>query len=148
MSPADLHKEVERLISAYVDNELTQSEAQRVRIHIEDCGECAHAFRELSQLRALTASVAFPEPVDERLDRLKLVLSVRAPRQTGWLLICVGLILWAAYLAFIGVSRMRMPQPAEAVFAAVVAGFGLLFLSVIRQRVLEHRHDPYRRVRR
>ena len=35
----------EALISGYLDGELTQGDAQRVRVHLEDCAVCQRTAR-------------------------------------------------------------------------------------------------------
>lgn len=148
MNSSGVHNEVQGLLSAYLDGELTQAEAQRVRIHVEDCRECARELNEMSRLRTLTAAMPVPEPPDARMDELERSLSVSAPRQTAWVLICSGLIAWVGYLVVHAIRNLRIPEPGEALLVAVITGVVLLFISVARQRMLEYRHDRYRRVKR
>jgi anti-sigma factor RsiW len=148
MNPGAGHKEVQAQLSAYLDNELTQAEAQRVRIHLEDCADCARALDEMSRISRMTGAMPVPDPPEERFERLERSLSVQAPRQTGWILILAGVIAWLAYFLVVAIKNMRMPTPGEAAMGAIYAGFVLLFVSVIRQRILEYRHDRYRRVKR
>jgi anti-sigma factor RsiW len=148
MKTATVHDELSRMLSAYLDQELTQAESQRVRIHIEDCSECARAYAEMARLRNLTAEVAFPEPPEDRWEEVGERLSVRAPRQTGWLLIVAGLMFWAGFLAVTAWRNLRWPEPEEAIAAAVWVGFALLVISVARQRWIEYPRDRYRRVKK
>lgn len=135
------------MLSAFLDAELTQAESQRVRLHLEDCAICRKALDELRTLHDTAQSLEFPSPDRDEVARLENALSVRAPRITGWLLLVVAGVFWAGYAAY----RFLM-QPSvgfrELVVAASVAGFVLLFASVLRQRLLERPHDRYRRVRK
>ena len=54
----------EALISGYLDSELAQAEAQRVRLHLEDCSECRATADELAQLKEATMSSEFKTPDD------------------------------------------------------------------------------------
>ena len=148
MNSADMHGKAERLISPYIDDELTQEEAQFVEIHLADCAECARAVREMKALRQMTASAPFPDGADERLDALGRSFSVQAPRSTGWLLVCVGLLAWLVWAGAAALRNLRVPTPQEAIAGLVFAGVVLLFVSVLRQRMLEYPHDRYRRVKR
>lgn len=148
MNAAGVHDELKRMVSAYLDNELTQAEAQRVRIHLEDCSECARAFDEMSRLRSMTSAAEFPEPPEDRWEELGRRMSVKAPRQTGWLLIVVGLAVWMGFVAVTAIRNMRWPAPEEAAIGAIFAGFALLLISVVRQRWLEYPRDRYRRVKK
>jgi anti-sigma factor RsiW len=148
MKTATIHDELSRMVSAYLDGELTQAESQRVRIHIEDCGECARAYAEMTRLRNLTAEVMFPEPPEDQWEEVSAQLSVSAPRQTGWLLIIAGLVFWVGYLAVTAWRNLRWPEPEEAIAGAVIVGFALLAISVVRQRWIEYPRDRYRRVKK
>ena len=148
MSAAEMHKKAERLISPYIDDELTQEEAQFVEVHIADCAECARALREMRSLREMTASAAFPATPDEKLDALAESLSVQATQRTGWVLVCTGVLAWLVWAGIAALRNLRVPTPQEAIAGLVFAGFVLLFVSVVRQRMLEYPQDRYRRVKR
>ena len=58
------HKKFERQISAFVDNELSEQEANSLRTHIEGCPACKKHVQELRSLRTSireAASVELPE---------------------------------------------------------------------------------------
>lgn len=142
------HEQVEPLLSAYLDDELTQAEAQRVELHLEECDECRSALREMKRIQELTAEIEFVQPPDEALDVIAQRLSVRAPRWGGWLLVVIGLIAWVAYGLFLALRHPRWPTAGELLAGLVLIGLALVFVSVLRQRLLERRQDRYRRVRR
>ena len=49
----------EALISGYLDGELTQGEAQRVRVHLEDCVECRKTADRLGQIKEATIGIVW-----------------------------------------------------------------------------------------
>jgi len=58
------HKFFERQLSAYVDNELKESDMQSVRTHIEGCAQCQQRLQVLRGIRMSirdAASVVLPE---------------------------------------------------------------------------------------
>jgi len=148
MNGPSAHGEIERMLSAYLDNELTQAESQRVRVHLEDCPACRAAFEETQKLQRATASLAFQDPPEDRMEELEKALSVQAPRRLGWGLVIAGLLAWLAYIAFIVIKDFRPPTLVELIAGAVPVGFLLVFLSVVRERWLELPHDRYRRVKK
>jgi anti-sigma factor RsiW len=141
------HEQVEALLSAYLDDELTQAEAQRVELHLEECGECRAALREMRRIQQLTAAIEFRQPPEGALEAIEQRLSVRGPRWGGWALIIIGLVAWVVYGLALALRRPRWPTVPELLAGLVVIGLALLFLSVLRQRLLERRHDRYRRIR-
>lgn len=142
-----MHEEVSQLLSAYLDDELTQAESQRVRIHLEDCPECRQTVHEMEVLRETARSIEFPRPTQAEMDSLDQRLSVRVPRIGGWLLILLAIGIWVGYATWRFLTRPDLGF-GELVAAAFVVGVVLLVISVLRQRLLELPHDRYRRVRR
>jgi len=137
----------ESLLSGYLDGELTQGEAQRVRVHLEDHPESRRLLEELAAMReaALTTELAVPE--DDQWDPRPRGPFSRLSRRTGWTLI----LLWLAVvtgLAVWGWWTAPVRWWTKALTAAIVGGPLLLFLSVLRDRLDVMSTDRYRRVQR
>ncbi len=147
MDLAQNHEKMQRLLSPFLDDELTQGESRRVRVHVEDCRECAATLEEMRHLRSLTASVQFAEPPEDRMAQIERSLSVRMPRQAGWAMIVAGLLAWVAYAAVLA-WRAWPPGLQELMAGAIIIGLILLFVSVVRQRMIELPEDRYRRVKK
>lgn len=146
MTMPDQHNEIRQMLSAYLDGELTQGLAQRVRVHLEDCGECRRAFDEMARLQEMTRKLAFAEPPEARMKELEKSLSVQAPRRLGWLLVVAGMVAWFLYGTVTYIRHWRPPTVEELISSAVVIGFVLLFVSVVVERLRQLPHDRYRRI--
>jgi len=142
------HEQILGMLSAYLDGELTQADNQRVRLYLEESEEARQAYDEMKQLQQLTAGMRFPDPAEEALDALEQRLSVRAPRQFGWALMILGSVSWLFYAVILTLRHPRWPTLPELLSGAVVVGLILLFVSVLRQRLLEWPRDRYRKVRK
>ena len=142
-----VHEKVSEMLSAFLDDELTQAESQQVRLHLEDCEDCRHALEELRTLHETARSIEFPSPDREEIERLDQALSVRGPRLAGWALILLASGIWVGYAGYLFLTQPSV-NFLEMVSAAAVIGFVLLFVSVLRQRLLALPHDRYRRVRK
>lgn len=140
--------EVERLISAYLDGELTQAESQRVRLLMEDREEYRQAYEEMRKLQSLTQAMPMPNPPDERIFAIESRLSVAAPRRIGFYTLWGGLGLWLVYMAVQFFRHLRVPTIGEALVGIIVFGLVALFFSVAVQRYQELPHDRYRRIRK
>lgn len=140
--------EVERLISAYLDGELTQAESQRVRLLMEDREEYRQAYEEMRKLQSLTQAMPMPNPPDERIFAIENRLSVAAPRRIGFYTLWGGLGLWLVYMAVQFFRHLRVPTIGEALVGIIVFGLVALFFSVAVQRYQELPHDRYRRIRK
>jgi predicted anti-sigma-YlaC factor YlaD len=135
----------EELLSGYLDGALTQRERQRVSLHLESCPDCRRELAELGAVRSAARGTAFALPADEEWGELPRTAGSRALRLGGWAL--VGL--WLAVVLGSGVVELlRSAAPAweRVAIAGAVAGFALLLLSVLLDRLHDLRHDRYRRV--
>jgi anti-sigma factor RsiW len=139
---------LDKMLSAYLDGELTQADEQRVRIYLEDNEEARKEFEELQALKKITSSLSFPPPPDERMDELARALSVQAPQRAGWFLLSIGVVA----VTLVVITKLALtpdiPLFAKAVYGTIGGGFLLLLVSVARQRWLEAPYDRYRGVKR
>ena len=53
------------VLSAFVDNELSDHKAREVRQHLEACPECQHKYQEICKINALLGSMSEIEPSSE-----------------------------------------------------------------------------------
>jgi anti-sigma factor RsiW len=146
--PKQTPEEVERMISAYLDGELTQAESQRVRLLIEDHPDYQKAYEEMRQLQQLTHAMPMPHPPEERIFEIERRISVVAPRRVGFYALWGGLAMWLVYLVVLFFRHLRMPTPGETIASVFVFGLVSLFVSVAVQRWQELPHDRYRRIRK
>lgn len=135
----------EALLSGYLDGELTQAEAQRVRIHLEDHSEARALLDEMRQTREATMTTRLKVPEDAQWDERPRGLLSLFSRRLGWLLLVAWLVGVTAYgLWQFFTSPEHLAE--KLVAASAVSGFGLLFVSVLLDRVRDARTDRYRRV--
>jgi anti-sigma factor RsiW len=136
----------EALISGYLDSELTQAEAQRVRVHLEDCADCRALADELAKLKEATMSSEFRIP-DDSWDESPRGNTSRILRDAGLLVglaWIVGLTIWLIW---------ELATDPEAVVASLLVGAfvlsaGLILASVLLDRRRTIKNDKYRRVQK
>jgi anti-sigma factor RsiW len=138
--------EIRRMLSAFLDGELTQGEQQRVRVHLEDCAACRREYEEMARLQEMTRSLPLAGPPEDRMNELGKSLMVQAPRRLGWLLVLGGLAAWLIYAAVMYVRHWRPPTAEQLIAAAVVIGLLMLLVSVIVERLRQLPHDRYWRI--
>ncbi|MEZ5332443.1 MAG: zf-HC2 domain-containing protein [Thermoanaerobaculia bacterium] len=137
----------ESLLSGYLDGELTQGEAQRVRVHLEDHPESRRLFEEMAAMRDAALSTRLPVPDDDQWDPAPRGPFSRLSRRMGWLLVLV----WGAATAVLAVRgwwTADAPWTVKAVGVLVVGGPLLLLLSVLADRLKVMKTDRYRRVQK
>jgi anti-sigma factor RsiW len=137
----------EELLSGYVDRALSQGDRQLVELHLEDCAACRSLLAELGAMRQAARGTIFVVPADEQWRELPRTTSSRLLRLGGW-----GLLLaWLAavtVLAVVELSRAGLPVWERLMVGGAVAGFLLLLLSVLLDRLHDMKTDRYQRVQR
>ena len=73
-------------------------------------------------------------------------LAVRTGRRIGWLLFVLGVLVVAGYAAYAFADDDAVPAFLKTAVAAVVVGMVLLFISVLRQRLIARKTDKYEEV--
>ena len=126
--------------------ELTQQERQRVEVHCDDCAECNNDLDELRALREKVGRARLSELGDDIWREQMDDTAVRATRGIGWLLFIGGLLILAGYVIYEFVIDTSMSLGIKLLFAAIYGGMGALFVSVLRQRLIERKTDKYKDV--
>ena len=135
----------EALMSGYLDDALVQGDAQRVRVHLEDCAACRSLVEELRALREATMSSAFESPRDDEWSEAPRTEVSSLARTLGWPIVCA----WAAFVAGYGLWHSWQQTEnlvQQLMLAGGISGFGLLFFGVLLDRLKARKTDPYREV--
>lgn len=119
-------------------NALTQQDRQRVLLHVKNCPACASAL--LAQQHSHTSNVV-----------------ASAPKDTGWLIklawvliIGAGLVIGGFLLWDLGIALWfdrSQPMWLRAALGIFYAGFALLFLAILRERLTARKTDKFRKVK-
>jgi len=146
-NPLRPDEHVGELLSGLVDGELTQQQRQRVLLHCETCPDCNRQLTEIKALRKGIGQSRLSE-VSHDIWREKMSDStVKATRGIGWLLFIGGLLVAAGIALFEFVKEVDSMSPsALMIIGGVYGGLILLFISVLRQRLIERRTDKYKDV--
>ena len=138
---------VGEMLSGFIDGELTQQGQQRVQLHLEDCTNCRADFAELKAVRDRIRTARLNDVDHNRWRETMEDTGVSTSRGIGWLLVIGGIILaiGVAIVEFV-TSASSMPLIAKLIIGGVYGGILLLFVSVLRQRLIERKTDKYKDV--
>ena len=137
---------VEERLSGYLDGELTQQQRQRVRLHLEDCTECATLLDELTALRArLGESDLSGLPTDQWRENMN-DSGVTLTRGIDWLLLIGAGVIIGAIALFEFLTDPGLGVGWKLLISAFYLGWLALFVSVLRQRLIERKTDRYKDV--
>lgn len=128
-------------LSAYLDGELPPGEAAAVERHLRDCTECA---RELAIMNRLGGAMRTMEPKRER--SVWEGVHRRLTRPVGWILLGMGLALWAGLLASAWwTSELTLEWAAV---TGIGTGLLLLLIGVAYEQYREWAETRYKDVTR
>ena len=136
-------EQIDERLSGYLDGELTQGERQRVEIHLESCPKCREAFEEMARLREAVGELRFGELSQEDWSEIMTDVTVRSSRGAGWILYVVGIVILCGYAGYCFVIDDTVDALVKSGVGAVVLGAILLFISVLRERLLTRKSDKY-----
>ncbi len=139
-------KEIEVLLSGYLDGELTQQERQKVGVYLERDERYREILAELERVKTETEHLHYEEPSSGDWKTMEKSLVQDVSRGLGWIILSI----WAVALTSYGLWELAAAPDEPLTGKLLVFGFflgvALLFCSVLTQRMRESRTDKYKGV--
>jgi predicted anti-sigma-YlaC factor YlaD len=132
----------------YLDGEMSAAERTAFEEHLASCGDCRRSIGELGSVERLTGMMKIRDPQDDFWESYWKKLFRRLERKTGWLLMIAGAALIVLYALWKGVTDFGEITFVKVVAVILVAGFVMLLVSVIRERIHQYRTDRYKDIER
>lgn len=130
-------------LSGYVDGELTQGGRQRVDVHLEGCDACRRAVAELRELKERMQALDLGEMRREEWREMVDDTVVQTSRSLGWILFIGGAGFLTAYGILWFLADSEVSGVVRFAVSAVFGGLTSLFVSVLRERMIRSKTDPY-----
>jgi len=138
--------DTEVLLSGLLDGELDPEQRARLEAQIAASPALRREYENLQRLSVgTTRALAAPPPPPERWDHFLDDVYNRIERRTGWGIFVVGAAALVLYGIVLFVREPWAGALTKLLVAAPVVGLGVLFLSVLRERLAARRHDRYSR---
>ncbi|MEM9209157.1 MAG: zf-HC2 domain-containing protein [Pseudomonadota bacterium] len=139
--------DIDELLSGYLDGELTQQEHQRVRLRCETDPAYREKLEELRALRERVGNMSFGTHDANQWRESMNDLPTQTTRGLGWLLLIGGALIAAGFAVFLFFSNVNGLSLIERlIVGGIYGGLLLLFISVLRQRLIERKKDKYKDV--
>ena len=132
----------------YLDGEMSAAERAAFEEHLSSCGECSQSMDELGSVERLTGMMKIRDPQDDFWEAYWKKLFRRFERKTGWLLMIAGAALIILYTLWKGVTDFGEITFVKVVAVILAAGFVILLISVIRERLHQYKTDRYKDIER
>ncbi|GAA4347853.1 anti-sigma factor family protein [Kangiella taiwanensis] len=139
--------DIQELISGYIDQELSQQKAQRVRLHIESCDSCRKVYEDLVAIRKEMGQLHYPECEEAKLENIMNEPVAKTLGLVGWIMLIIGLVGFMGWQAFTFFTQPVVPTWAKIGVLLIELGVLGLFLRVLRQRLIARKTDKYRNVK-
>lgn len=136
------------LLVGLLDGELTPDESRQINDHLTRCAACREEHEQLRETTGKLSAITFREPDDAVLAQMWKSPFSRLARNTSLVLIIGGYAGLIAYGMFAFLTSGREALPAKMGLAAIVLGFLILLVQLIRERVRTYKTDPYKEIQR
>lgn len=148
MTMRKIDDHVGELLSGYIDGELTQQDRQRVALHCENCAMCSASLAELEALRQRVGRATLSAIGQDVWRETMNDKATKATRGLGWLLLAGGVLVAAGIgvYEFLSNGWTTLSVAEKTIVVGIYGGLLLLFLSVLRQRLVERKSDKYKDV--
>ena len=137
-------QKVEEKLSGYIDGELTQQQSQQIRIHIEGCETCQQIHSELLSLQKDIKTIHSDGGEEAALEKIMNDLGAKQTQQWGWMLVIIGSVLMMIYSLYGFIVDNGMTSFEKIMFSLLGIGGAMLFISVVRQRMIASKTDKYK----
>jgi anti-sigma factor RsiW len=136
------------LLVGLLDGELTPDEARQVNDHLTRCAACRTEYEQLRETTGKLDAISFQEPSDAVLAQVWKSPFGRLARNTSLVLIIGGYAGLLGYGLFAVLTSGTKELPAKMGLAAIVLGFLILLVQLIRERIKTYKTDPYKEIKR
>jgi len=140
--------DIEVYLSGYLDGELPDAEKTRIESHLETCASCREVLKQLRKIRQETEAMNYVEPSTQEWRRIEKGIFATMSRGLGWIVLVVWSVVTSVYACFEYFSSPAEPLSQKILAFAFFLGLGLLFLSVLSERIRDSRTDRYKGVER
>lgn len=141
-----IDEHVGELLSGYIDGELTQQDRQRVEIHCDSCSACRLERDELLALRSDMGKLKLSTIGEDTWRENMNDVTVKTTRGIGWLLFGGGILAVVGFGLFAFIFSGQISTTEKLIAGAIYGGLAILFISVLRQRLIERKTDKYKDV--
>lgn len=148
MNPSDelTLDDAHALMMAALDGECSEAERRRLDAHLAARPDLQAEWARLQRVKEVTMTMGVARPPEEFWDQFRRSALHRSERGVAWTLIAVGggilavSALWAWIEAWLAAD---IPWLLKLASGALAVGIALLVVSVLRERWVLSRRDPY-----
>ena len=145
-------EQIRFLIMKVVDNEASHEEEEKVKNHISQCSECRDEYHKMLKIKGATGEMKKQLLPEMAWDEYWRHLYNRLERGIAWIFISIGAIILLGYAVVDFVNSVlvhsQLTPLQKGGILIISLGAVILFISVLREKLMVRRYDKYREVKR
>jgi predicted anti-sigma-YlaC factor YlaD len=138
------------LLMQYVDQEISPENKQKLEDHLNECSSCREELEKFIKIKGVNSTMKNKLLPDMAWDEYWRHLYNRMERGISWIFISIGAIILlgiAVYSFIIGIlNESHMTLLEKIGILALAFGFVVLFVSVVREKLMTSKHDKYKEI--
>jgi predicted anti-sigma-YlaC factor YlaD len=140
-------EQIKILLSGLVDGELDVEEKKMVGDHIASCPSCREEYARLKKMKEVTDEMKYFDLPDKLWAGYWREVYNRLERSIGWILLSIGAMIILFFTAWELLDKFFL-DPGQPLFlklglGLLIAGFIILLVSIVRERLFSRKHDRY-----
>jgi len=140
------------LLMGAVDGELTHQEQLEFEQLLKQHPDLNQQWQKFRNLKEVTQTMKFKSPPAEVWDKYWLNIYNRIERSIAWILVSIGAIILIVYGLYHAIESLIADTQLQGIIKiavlAVLAGLVILLVSVLREKLIIRKSDPYKEVQR
>ena len=138
------------LMTKALDGQLSPEEQPEFRKLLRTNSEYRKEWREQRQLKEVLQNMKFKSPDDVVWEKYWYKIYNQLERRIGWLFLSLGSIILLTFGLYQFIMEIlhdvTLPLIVKAGIIFLIAGVAILLVSVIREKLIRHKYDPYKEV--
>jgi predicted anti-sigma-YlaC factor YlaD len=139
-------------IMAYIDNELTESDINTVKQHLDECPDCQKKYESLNKVKEITGEMKFKKLPEMYWEEYWSHVYNKIERGISWIFISIGTIIILTFAAWNAVTSLlndsQMSTFLKTGIFIFIIGMVVLLVSILREKIMVKKVDKYREVER
>ncbi|MCE5250130.1 zf-HC2 domain-containing protein [bacterium] len=136
-------EEHEKKLMRFFDGEMDTQERNEFKIHIESCETCRNMLQDMSALKEVTDSMRVADLPEVVWEKYWTGIYNRIERSIAWFLFIVGALILSVYWIYRVISDPKIYTVVGLGIVLMAVGFAVLFLSVLREKIVVNKADRY-----
>lgn len=149
---AETRERFQRLLMRKLDGEITPDQLREFEQLVTDFPELDAEREAFTDLKEVLKTMKFKNPPEQIREQHWLKIYNRIERSLAWILVSIGAVILITFGLFKFVEGLWADTQLSSIvkigMLATLAGAVILFVSVIREKLILKKHDPYKEIQR